>query len=134
MPPYQLQVTILPGICEISRQGELDIHAIYLDQRKKGWSPKAACLMASILTKIPECLVQQTVKYKLENGIDGSQLAMLFHPKGGSAYGSFYCEKRLEMCDYFEKVNAEERDTWTYDEINHTNELAKELNVEVSTY
>ena len=132
MAEQRRQATLLPEIYEIERNTELDIHAIYVDKRRKGWSPTAACLMSSIKTGVPECFVQQLIRYKLKSQDGGgAPFSVFVNPENGYPYGTFYCENRLEMVKYFKQVNAERRSPWKFDEINHQNKLAKELNLKV---
>ena len=133
MAEQRRQVTLLPEIYEIERNTELDIHAIYIEKRSKGWSPTAACLMSSIMTGVPECFVQQLIRYKLKSKDGGgSPFSIFVNPENGYPYGTFYCENSLEMVKYFKQVNAERRSPWKFDEINHQKKLAKELNLNVS--
>ena len=131
MAEQRRQATLLPEIYEIERNTELDIHAIYIDKRRKGWSPTAACLMSSILTGVPECFVQQLIRYKLKSKDGSEPFSIFMNPDNGYLYGTFFCENSLEMVNYFEQVNAERRSPWKFDEINHQNKLAKELNLKV---
>lgn len=126
------QLTLLPEIYEIDTKKENEIHAIYIDKRSKGWSPTSACLMASILTDVPECYVQQLIRFKLNSKISENAFEIYCSSfKDGIPYGTFYNEDSQAMVGYFEQMNIEKSSSWRFDEFRHQRKLAKELNVKV---
>ena len=72
-----LQVTELSEIYKLDGATINKIHAIYLAKRTgignikgKRWSPSASCLIASMMTGVPEHFVQQIIVHFLKNGHD----------------------------------------------------------------
>lgn len=126
------QVTLLPEIYEIDKKTEIEIQIIYNDKRSKGWSPTAACLMASILTSVPECYVQQLLKFGHKSNDSKVKTYCSFF-KNGYLYGTFFNEDCQEMVTYFERLNVERRSPWRFDEFTQQKKFAKELNVKVET-
>ena len=68
-------VTDLQEIFELDGKTINDILAIYMSKRSgsknwngRRWSPSAACLIAALMTKVPEHFVQQIIAHWEENG------------------------------------------------------------------
>ena len=129
-------VTELPNIFELDGKIIDEIHAIYKSKRygsknKKGrkWSPSAACLIASLMTKVPEHFVQQVVKHLEENGT--SVPCYTYFKNKVDFVKMFVNEERVEMETYFKRLNEIQKRSWHYNEINHRKELIQELDNKV---
>ena len=135
---FDCVVTELPNIFELDGKIIDDIHAIYKSKRcgsknknRKGrkWSPSAACLIASLMTKVPEHFVQQVVKHLEEN--DASVPCYTYFKNKADFVKMFVNEERVEMEKYFKSLNETQKRSWHYDEINHRKELIQELDIKV---
>ena len=129
-------VTELEEIFELDGKTINDILAIYMCKRsgsknKKGkkWSPSAACLIASLMTKVPEHFVRQIVAYNEDKG-PSTPCFMTFKNKDDFVK-LFVNNEEILMEKYFKNLNETQKKTWQYDEINHREELVQELNFKV---
>ena len=132
-------VTDLQKIFELDGKIVNDILAIYKSKRsgsknRKGrkWSPSAACLIASLITKVPEHFVQQVVAHWEEKG--PSIPCYTYFKDKVDFVKVFVNDERLKMQKYFKNLNEKEKKTWHYDEINHREELVQELDTKVRLY
>ena len=129
-------VTDLQEIFELDGKIIYDILAIYMFKRcgsksriGRKWSPSAACLIASLITKVPEHFVQQVVKHLEENGT--SVPCYTYFKNKVDFVKMFVNEERVEMEKYFKSLNETQKRSWHYDEINHRKELIQELDIKV---
>lgn len=132
-----LQVTELSEIYKLDGATINKIHAIYLAKRTgignikgKRWSPSASCLIASLMTGVPEHFVQQIIVHFLKNGHD--EMCFTYFDENDYNHKLCYNEKWAEMESYFRKLNNSKRETWHFNEYNHPRDLARELNNKVS--
>ena len=129
-------VTDLQEIFELDGKIIYDILAIYMFKRcgsksriGRKWSPSAACLIASLITKVPEHFVQQVVKHLEENGT--SVPCYTYFKNKVDFVKMFVNEERVEMETYFKRLNEIQKRSWHYNEINHRKELIQELDNKV---
>ena len=132
-------VTDLQEIFELDGKIIYDILAIYMFKRcgsksriGRKWSPSAACLIASLITKVPEHFVQQVVAHWEEKG---PSVPFYTYIKNKVDFVKvFVNDERLKMEKYFNNLNKKEKKTWRYDDINHREELVQELDTKVRLY
>ena len=129
-------VTDLQEMFELDGKTIFDILAIYMSKRsgsknRKGrkWSPSAACLIASLMKKVPEHFVQQVVAHWEEKG--PSIPCHTYVINQVSFVKIFVNDERLKMERYFKDLNEAKKKTWYFDEINHREELVQELSKKV---
>ena len=132
-------VTDLQEIFELDGKIIYDILAIYASKRSgskkrngRKWSPSAACLIASLITKVPEHFVQQVVAHWEEKG---PSIPCYTYIKNEVDFVKIFVnDERIKMEKYFKNLNETQKKTWHYDEINHREELVKELDTKVRLY